>query len=337
MEIATRLAWSMPVRPDLLGESLQAFDESLPTLLMLRLCHSYGRGPQAFVTRLPSEVVALIEHEIFIARRTKIREEVDEDLMPENPWIELFSCFESRCQPVDHMDDVMSGYLDAALDNISPCSICLRHDDWCYSDYCVEGCRQLYDDAVNDILLDSDYISYRHWDNCGMWKTRIDPEEGSARYVQVLRKFFGLDMWVAHTRLDEEHAHKDAKRAHSIWWTADTLRTTICYIFLPNDLPKPHVLCREQNIEHGDEMETVSTQVVPLADLKSIIEEARLGRFRKVLKVLDLEPHVQRYQKEASDGSAKRSPSVESGTDMNEEQVWPQLLMLTSGVVHGDT
>jgi hypothetical protein len=81
------------VRPDLLGQAIEAYDKALPTITTLRLCHRYGKGPKVKITKLPIEILSAIEELAYHAIRTSL-----------TTWSEVFHHFESRCELVDHLD-----------------------------------------------------------------------------------------------------------------------------------------------------------------------------------------------------------------------------------------
>ncbi|KAK4951163.1 hypothetical protein LTR10_010135 [Elasticomyces elasticus] len=59
------LAWALPVKPDNLLVTIDAYTTALPTIRALRKCNRYGQGPQAYVTKLPAEIVSAIESILF--------------------------------------------------------------------------------------------------------------------------------------------------------------------------------------------------------------------------------------------------------------------------------
>lgn len=87
------ITWAVPVRPDILCQNLQAYKTALPVLNALRLCHRFGQGPDVHVTKLPVEIEQAIEDIIFNANLSRL------------PFADAFEHFESRCMPVDHLDD----------------------------------------------------------------------------------------------------------------------------------------------------------------------------------------------------------------------------------------
>ena len=65
----TTMEWAVPVRPDELGAHLEAYEQSLPRLLTLRLCHRYGQGPDVYITKLPPELLLQVEEFVIAADR----------------------------------------------------------------------------------------------------------------------------------------------------------------------------------------------------------------------------------------------------------------------------
>lgn len=86
------VAWAVPVKPDTLGGHLQAYIETLPCIETLRLCHSFGRGVKAAVTKLPVELRTEIESYIIDEARRRI--------LPE--WSRKFRCYQDICTAADH-------------------------------------------------------------------------------------------------------------------------------------------------------------------------------------------------------------------------------------------
>jgi len=68
-----------------------------PQLEHLRLCHRFGKGSEAHITKLPQELLEMvIEHLVDSVRST-------------SPvfaaWEKLFKCFEFSCRASDHFDE----------------------------------------------------------------------------------------------------------------------------------------------------------------------------------------------------------------------------------------
>jgi hypothetical protein len=80
------------VRVEKLGAHLEAYIQTLPTILVLRLCARFGIGPQCHVGRLPAELISTIGS--FIIEPARV-EALD-------TWSREFKCFDIKC---DTMDD----------------------------------------------------------------------------------------------------------------------------------------------------------------------------------------------------------------------------------------
>lgn len=79
----------------------------------LRACNRFGMGKKAFITRLPSEVVKLIEERMLYDTRSSAVEE----------WDTPFRCYEDRCTPSDqicsHMhEDLMDLAMERKIDRV---------------------------------------------------------------------------------------------------------------------------------------------------------------------------------------------------------------------------
>lgn len=55
-----RITWMQRVRPEVLGAHLEAYINLLPTITTLRLCNRFGQGEEAYIKRLPVELVSEI-------------------------------------------------------------------------------------------------------------------------------------------------------------------------------------------------------------------------------------------------------------------------------------
>lgn len=105
------------------------FEQRIPQLKMLRLCHKFGRGENVHLTRIPPELRLLIEEFIL--------DDLDHDGY--SKWTDSFECIECRCDPVSHIDD-KSELEDAALDDgIDLCDTC--KDAWWYDEKCFNLCK----------------------------------------------------------------------------------------------------------------------------------------------------------------------------------------------------
>jgi hypothetical protein len=114
---------------------------ALPSLTTLRLCHRFGKGPSATITRLPPELLSMIEDFVY------------QDFMPHySAWFQPFECFQKTCDLLDHAPDHV---WDAAAEFTSPCEACEDSDDP-LGLRCGNECTFKFWDEVRDILLDGD-------------------------------------------------------------------------------------------------------------------------------------------------------------------------------------
>ncbi|KAK4958833.1 hypothetical protein LTR10_003630 [Elasticomyces elasticus] len=98
-EVTTRLAWAVPVDPVDLIAYLEAEVRFRPVADTLRLCNVFGKGKKADITRLPKEMVDLIE-EFLIVDMVAVRTERQARCQS------LCECFGGLCLPYKkHMTD----------------------------------------------------------------------------------------------------------------------------------------------------------------------------------------------------------------------------------------
>lgn len=91
--MVTGLAWAVPVKPVKLIAHLEAYVQHKQAIRSLGLCVRFGRGPQAYVTKISFEIRSMIEAQI-------IAETVNE---MEALWSERMGCFELECGPFSHL------------------------------------------------------------------------------------------------------------------------------------------------------------------------------------------------------------------------------------------
>lgn len=190
----------MPVRPDILGERLQAYFKVVPTLHTLRLCHRFGKGPHVHITKLPAEIELAIEKLIIVSSQRECY----------GGWKSAFLHYEGRCAPMDHLEDVYSPLSDQASDHAVLCASCLdqQHYYFC-TEECETRCKpeninkcwtcsQTLDDSTcmrtceAKIHHDMNTIALEDWevelndDSCNeTWENKIG-KEGFDRYEKVM-------------------------------------------------------------------------------------------------------------------------------------------------------
>ena len=184
MNVTGGLAWGVPVRPDLLGEALQAYHEILPTLTTLRLCHRFGTGPNVSVTKLPNEILLAIEEMLFDWR---IEHTWDAWEWPLQGWVGEFMHFERKCCPKHHTLDFPSPEQDQACNETEKdcCEEC-QDEDAFYGD--CEVCSEMVENRVNELLsYNYEYQSQLCLERRQAWEWMIDqkPKGNFEKYDEV--------------------------------------------------------------------------------------------------------------------------------------------------------
>lgn len=87
------LTYAVPVHVLDLGASLKAYIDTLPVTNQLRLCNRFGQGNQAFITKLPVELLGLVEYYVKRPVRKGFRA----------GWKKDLKCFEQKCSFLDHL------------------------------------------------------------------------------------------------------------------------------------------------------------------------------------------------------------------------------------------
>jgi len=156
--VTAGLAWAVPVDPLELIVHLASYVESRPSILMLRLCARFGRGPKAYVAKLPLEIVAMTE-------RLIIQGSIQTSA---NTYLEdVRNCGDRVCQPLDHLTPSRkAAILKEALD-----------DDWCDLDWEdeeeLENNREEY---LTSRQLNAGEGLHRHFQQAELWEEMIKRE-----------------------------------------------------------------------------------------------------------------------------------------------------------------
>jgi len=142
VSVSTGLAWAIPVDIQKLGPRLEAYLELKPALQQLRLCHRFGKGPDAHITKLPQELFEIVVEDVLNTAR---------DDAPYLKWAKPFACFEEMCNPIDHFEESdlndtrewLSQDLeeDSNLDELQ-CDLERAVGEWDYYDQCRERQQQ---------------------------------------------------------------------------------------------------------------------------------------------------------------------------------------------------
>ncbi|KAK5136845.1 hypothetical protein LTR08_001767 [Meristemomyces frigidus] len=358
--LSAGIAWAVPVRPDVLGAHLEAYEKALPIINALRLCHRFGQGPDAHITRIPVELEQAIEEFVLDARRTCWHSWSEPD------WKSEFSCFESTCEPNGHCDQ-MSGILDGAYDTLEACESCAEHGVWqavcdkrctkestntcdvCKSDpeskQCERACLARYDEIVNESVQESDLCFEAHEENKSRWERRIqqgvkDPFE---KYDKILRVHFGLEVFFANTRPDDNNDECWPKHKNHRWHSDGERQTTLCYLTLPKKSGPKGEYTADDRYMDGGYCSVPCAQAIQMK-LPTVTSTTKMRvRFQRAMRILDLKPSVHSSQDhgivlspelttdEKEDGKVEEGlaalPKDQHGSTRTQ---WPQLMLLVT-------
>lgn len=189
------------MRPDTLGAHLEAYAAGVPAITALRLCHRFGTGPEAHITRLPRELVLLIEDYVHAANwhlRSK----------PDCEWRSSFTCFQARCEPQKHEGDwsAYSAVVDSYMRECDHCTKNTMYDNNCPyrcadennrlcpacaqakgPEACYRTCRVRWESELNQVLRNHAAFFEQHEMNKRTWmdKIRQGPASRFAKYDRV--------------------------------------------------------------------------------------------------------------------------------------------------------
>ncbi|KAI7164145.1 hypothetical protein KC349_g930 [Hortaea werneckii] len=316
------LAWAVPVRPDTLGAHLEAYAAGVPAITALRLCHRFGTGPAANITRLPRELVFLIEEHVHAANwhlRSK----------PDCEWRSSFTCFQARCEPRKHEGDwsAYSAVVDSYMRECDHCTKNTMYDNNCPyrcpdehnrlcpacakdkgAEACYETCRVRWESELNQVLRNDAAFFEQHERNKRTWmdKIRQCPASRFAKYDRLLLQHFGLEAFFASTKIDYQNL-KWPREFQYRWHAQSDLRTTICYLTLPRTGGPSGRFFNGSTEEKQGRILVEAAQALPvdLASTAAPIANMR-RRFTFAMKTLALTPSVHPSQKHASPVSANK-------------------------------
>ena len=175
------VAWAVPVRPDLLGQALEAYDKVLPTLTALRLCHQFGAGPEAHIAKLPKEIELLIEQKIFDRKAARMWRSGG------HLWLSNFRHYEYRCEPMEHVydSDVLYDIADD-LDRTGLCEKCVSGETMLLD---CDDCQEIVEARLNAHMdaTAPDYAYELCQEEREAWRELIDQGQGGtfAKYDKV--------------------------------------------------------------------------------------------------------------------------------------------------------
>jgi hypothetical protein len=173
--VSAGIAYGVPVSPDRLGQSLEAYERFLPTLTTLRWCRRFGHGDSGAINELPVEILSIIEGHVFEFFQAEC-----------TSWLTQFRHFESRCEPADHKlhDWIYENVIELASNRLC---------DECLEEFSVNGCDDVVCQGTKHHYLNALAIEDADWHmvECArertVWGEMIDQRPGGQfqKYGQV--------------------------------------------------------------------------------------------------------------------------------------------------------
>ncbi|SMQ46542.1 unnamed protein product [Zymoseptoria tritici ST99CH_3D7] len=306
--VTAGLTWAMPVRPDKLGANLMAFEQAVPELRALRLCHRFGKGPNVHITKLPAELELLVEGFCLEPRTGKGRRHRGHHAMD---WEYDFRCFESRCSPLMHMHEC-SPLLDRVLDMFEYCDTCPGEDytfencathcknskttDLCGvcksgdgRETCEKSCEGRMAEEQEQAAAECELWYELHMEGRNDWMEKLESKEVDKLNV-ILRQHFGLEARFSETRAYSQELVKWPEDRNHRWHDSNHRETTICHLTIP------HATHEKDEWITSDAEDSFGTFQIEGTQSLTIDTNCQLGnvevtrRFQKAMLYLGLEP-----------------------------------------------
>lgn len=206
--------YAVPVHILDLTANLTAYIKTKPVFHALRLCNRFGKGSQAFIARLPTELIANIEAHVL----SSVRQE------EKTTWQERLRCLEGRCEQFEHLDHVEKLKI---FNTIRP-----EGEDHEISDRELD---KLVAEALEQGLTYTSWQSHCqnvHRDQVAAMNSRITKFCSSTKELfdlgdhGLVTTDFGVDIWTSHLDLEASSRRK-----------RDPPNTTLAYLIMPDAKP----------------------------------------------------------------------------------------------------
>ncbi|KAK5739172.1 hypothetical protein LTR17_005473 [Elasticomyces elasticus] len=223
--ITNRLAYAVKVDAAHLVTHIEAEAQLYPVTETLRLCHVFGTGDDAHITRLPKELVDMIEDEL-VAESVSIRARRQEAAS------KMSDCFGQNCSPLrDHASkETQLAIVNEAFTRWGEPTVDSLLDDR------VDSAKEHICD--NRLDWEEDFWQEHHSSEIEEWQKLVGKlgvkEHGLfTKHQDFVRKRYGLEVFVAH-RHDGERVWYDGYKG---------IYTTLAYVVLPSGNAPPRSLC----------------------------------------------------------------------------------------------
>lgn len=322
------IAWAIPVEATRLVAHLTAHLNLIPVTETLRLCNRYGRGTQAYITKLPLELVKYIESCLVLDQRAS-------ELREYELW---YKCVTETCGWRDHFSSkqLLRFYAN-----------CIPEGEFepLHPDQTELTESQLA--LLTDCRLPEDVV-WDHADNQYDWNSAVDAGWVHSIFSRKkkITRLFGLEIHISHPNIGipfvTGHPRDDCD--------CDTLKVegsypavvTIVHLTLPGTTHIERDL--RMGERYGRPVGTVAVVAQPIVQPQ--LTEAAKKKFSRMMKILDLEVypterHAARILQAHEETCTFRLENDDQGPSetkgiSGEAQHWPQLMLLATAELKTD-
>ncbi|KAL2029653.1 hypothetical protein VTO58DRAFT_108845 [Aureobasidium pullulans] len=289
------LVWGIPVRISNLLCSVDAFHKAIPTIQTLRLCNQFGQGENARITKLPKELIAFIEEELLAIHR-------QEEESRNGGWAQTYRCFEGSCRLYE------------------------EHPEWRHVDEEIvhpknfdELLQAKLDEKRDDYFDDNSYELC--FDNICAWPSDVKKHIAS-KGNEVVRKHFGLDIFVEQENLDETAA--DYLMSHDKAFAKsyrEFYQATICYLVIPSKAARWKARLDPILLDSGEIFgESTNSMLLDRNSLDPTEEHQQ--RFARAMRQLALKPSVHPSQLQTAMSAAPPINASSPLTQTTVHRIW---------------
>ncbi|KAK5719756.1 hypothetical protein LTR17_015207 [Elasticomyces elasticus] len=207
---------------------------------------------------------------------------------------------------------------------------------------CLNSCRSKKTHLMNENALGWDGWLDVHRDAQDRWESRINKSNkdgGFYEHAKTLAKHLGLGVVFHETRIGTSDSDKAAwpKDPNYEWHEGDDLKTTLCYLTLPdyNAAPRSYATTEMEDMGGYIHLPAARAIVVPIPGSKKISKIR--ARFQRALRILNLRPFVhpamivkraKKDEDEASKDETKKLTQPSGFAWYEAKSKWPRMMVL---------
>ncbi|KAF2478488.1 hypothetical protein BDY17DRAFT_306188 [Neohortaea acidophila] len=307
----TTLCWATPVRVEVLGAHLETYIQLLPTINALRLCHRFGSSSNAFVAKLPQELIMYIERLLISeARARSLR-----------AWKRDFRCFQQKCKPSEHVSkEALESLRQLAIQGEIPWD---EAEDYYDVDRRIE--LHLRDETSEWEKKHTKRAESWQARVGASWQTRFSKDQGCwfNANADLISTHFGLEVALVHVDIDEYGQEEELWEDFGDQYPTGT---TTAYLQLPRarteslhwryPMPDPFGCSFAMQTGHG-----------MLVKVPKQLPTSARHRTDRIMSILGLKPFIAPSQ----EGLALSTEDEFEHHGLAKTMTWPQLMLIVRG------